>query len=648
MAIRTCLDLGRPLIVPVSLTKSPSRNCKFSVQSCSLSSNQSHKQLIVEVKEKLGRDYHSLPVGKNGRDDEEMILWFLKDRRFSVDEAISKLTKAISKVYCIFKGFEFAAIEWFDTWKCGSESIKLPKSVKKIADTGKAYVHDSLDVSGKPVLIVVASKHFPSIPGQGQLSSSYVTIDFSWFDEGFMEHDSVENEKLCVFLIEKALRKLVAGKEQILGIFDLRGFSTKNADLTYLTFLGQTLSSCGYAQMFCGKFHKQLFQSLVAEKTILLPTMLSSLKKNDRYLGQKQILQAMEVSGFDVFYYYYPKRLGQVLFVEAPFIFKPIWQVAKPLLRSNASLYSLDIKLIDNNLILNLENMGMQNTVRFCSVETTSCSIKTEQRLQSATFSRIARVRKSDGETEVVAIESPQYEVVHVESDFEVRLYVNSTWMSAPVNELSFEKATLFGFHSLDVQWLSENTVTNICQHVSWLDDEDESAILASLLTQSHSSPHFGASHRPQLFQYIQGANLNYSRIAMTAPVVTSIIPGAGPFRSSAYAVRFYLPLKFQADPPAPLDELHLKPYMWSSRCVAVRRFPGYAKDENVAGEAKRLAVSLSRSPWVNSTSTESNYSYSIAQYDSPFHFIGRANEVWADIKAPGANGCESSGIASY
>ncbi|KAB5525010.1 hypothetical protein DKX38_022759 [Salix brachista] len=196
------------------------------------------------------------------------------------------------------------------------------------------------------------------------------------------------------------------------------------------------------------------------------------------------------------------------------------------------------------------------------------------------------------------AIESPQYEVVHAESDFEVRSYVNSTWMSAPVNELSFEKATLFGFH--------------------------------------------------RLFQYIQGANLNYSRIAMTAPVVTSIIPGAGPFRSSAYAVRFYLPVKFQADPPAPIDELHLKPYMWNSRCVAVRKFHGYAKDENVAGEAKRLAVSLSRSPWFNSTSTESNYSYSIAQYDSPFHFIGRANEVWADIKAPGANGCESSGVASY
>ncbi|CAK7325061.1 unnamed protein product [Dovyalis caffra] len=196
------------------------------------------------------------------------------------------------------------------------------------------------------------------------------------------------------------------------------------------------------------------------------------------------------------------------------------------------------------------------------------------------------------------AIESPQYAVVHEESDFEVRLYVNSTWISAPVFQLSFEKSTLHGFH--------------------------------------------------RLFQYTQGANLNYSRIAMTAPVVTSIVPGAGPFRSSAFVVRFYLPVKFQADPPVPLDELHLKPYIWNSRCVAVRKFSGYANDENVVKEAKRLAVSLSRSPWANLTIAESNYSYSIAQYDSPFQFIGRTNEVWADVKASGANSCKSSGIASY
>lgn len=45
------------------------------------------------------------------------------------------------------------------------------------------------------------------------------------------------------------------------------------------------------------------------------------------------------------------------------------------------------------------------------------------------------------------ATESPQYEVVHAESDFEIRHYRDATWMSATVNELSFQKATLFGFH---------------------------------------------------------------------------------------------------------------------------------------------------------------------------------------------------------
>lgn len=49
--------------------------------------------------------------------------------------------------------------------------------------------------------------------------------------------DPIEDEKLCVFLIEKVLSKLPAGKEQILGIIDLRGFGTENADLKFLTFL---------------------------------------------------------------------------------------------------------------------------------------------------------------------------------------------------------------------------------------------------------------------------------------------------------------------------------------------------------------------------------------------------------------------------
>lgn len=49
--------------------------------------------------------------------------------------------------------------------------------------------------------------------------------------------DRAEDEKLCVFMIEKALQKLPTGKEDMLGIIDLRGFGTDNADLKFLTFL---------------------------------------------------------------------------------------------------------------------------------------------------------------------------------------------------------------------------------------------------------------------------------------------------------------------------------------------------------------------------------------------------------------------------
>jgi hypothetical protein len=37
------------------------------------------------------------------------------------------------------------------------------ESVKDVAETGKAYVHDFLDVNDRPVLIVVGSKHFPAV-----------------------------------------------------------------------------------------------------------------------------------------------------------------------------------------------------------------------------------------------------------------------------------------------------------------------------------------------------------------------------------------------------------------------------------------------------------------------------------------------------
>ncbi|XP_074316808.1 uncharacterized protein LOC141653066 [Silene latifolia] len=249
------------LCSPVRLS-TPQNFRRISVINCNSSSTldaDNSRKLVLQVKEKLKNDYHELPVGKNGRDDESMILWFLKDRKFAVDEAVQKLSRAI---------------KWRQEFGVSHLS---EDSVKGAAKTGKAYVHDLLDEKGRPVLIVVASKHFP-----GML-------------------DPIEDEKLCVFLVEKALSKLPEGKEDILGIVDLRGYGLANADLKFLTFL------------------------------------------------------------FDVFYYYYPKRLGQVLFVDAPFVFNPIWQLAKPLLKQYASL------------------------VRFCSVKTVREEYFTEDNLP-ATF----------------------------------------------------------------------------------------------------------------------------------------------------------------------------------------------------------------------------------------------------------------------
>ncbi|RZC72048.1 hypothetical protein C5167_035225 [Papaver somniferum] len=272
MAIRLRHPLRHHLLNPNHHTNKPLRVRKFSIKNEKSEPVEPHK-MVMKVKQTLEKDYKNLPVGKNGRDDEDMILWFLKDRKFDIVESVSKLTKAI---------------KWRQEFNVSELS---EESVERLARTGKAFVHDCLDVNGMPVLVVVASKHFPDCSWFSDITcffggflSCHITFsgNCGYNDIATMmwlqKEDQIENEKLCVFLIEKALSRLPDGKEEILGIFDFRGFGTENSDFEFLRFL------------------------------------------------------------FDVFYYYYPKRLGQVLFVDTPFLFFPLWQLIKPLLRSYASL----------------------------------------------------------------------------------------------------------------------------------------------------------------------------------------------------------------------------------------------------------------------------------------------------------------------
>lgn len=128
---------------------------------------------------------------------------------------------------------------------------------------------------------------------------------------------------------------------------------------------------------------------------------------------------------------------------------------------------------------------------------------------------------------------------------------------------------------------------------------------------------------------------MNFSHILIIVLVLTRIVLGAGPFGSSGYIVRFYLPKKFQDSPPMPLKELNLYPDHWEGHCVAFHKFSGFAKDDNIVNEVAKLADSLRNSPWTDlSLKGGENYAYSIAQYNNLFKIFGCLNEVWVNFIA--------------
>lgn len=190
------------------------------------------------------------------------------------------------------------------------------------------------------------------------------------------------------------------------------------------------------------------------------------------------------------------------------------------------------------------------------------------------------------------AIESPQYTVIRSELGVEIRLYNESSWMSSLVRGgTSFEKSTKEGFH--------------------------------------------------RLYQYRHGANLNSSHLLMTAPVLTSITNLSS--HESNYVVRFYLSSKYDGNGlPQPYPELNLVVDKWRSHCVAVRKFSGFAKDDNINGEMEALVTSLDKI-WSGKTATiEDKSTYTIAQYNASYHLSGRLNEVWINVSGFTAEGCPS------
>ncbi|WJX87655.1 hypothetical protein P8452_69820 [Trifolium repens] len=181
----------------------------------------------------------------------------------------------------------------------------------------------------------------------------------------------------------------------------------------------------------------------------------------------------------------------------------------------------------------------------------------------------------------VHAIESPKYIVIQTESDFEIRLYNESSWISAPSSGTnSFQQSTKTGFH--------------------------------------------------RLYQYIHGANSNSSKLAITAPILTRIPSSIS--SEVGYSVRMYVSPHFQGKPPQSNPELKLQLEKWKTQCIAVRKFNGYAKDDNINKEIEALVSSLNKHLDGTSTIMQDTSSYTIAQYNASFHNTERVNEVWINV----------------
>lgn len=134
----------------------------------------------------------------------------------------------------------------------------------------------------------------------------------------------------------------------------------------------------------------------------------------------------------------------------------------------------------------------------------------------------------------------------------------------------------------------------------------------------------------PRLFDYIQGKNKYNEKIEMTAPVISEVSPSDGPFCASSFVVSFYVPKLNQADPP-PAKGLHVQ--RWKPTYVAVRQFSGFVVDANIGAEAAALDASLVDTKWAaaiaKSRRVEHASIYTVAQYNSPFEFDHRVNEIW-------------------
>lgn len=138
----------------------------------------------------------------------------------------------------------------------------------------------------------------------------------------------------------------------------------------------------------------------------------------------------------------------------------------------------------------------------------------------------------------------------------------------------------------------------------------------------------------------MHGGNTDSSRLAFTAPVLTSITSStSSPSNGNDYVVMSYMSAKYNGKPPEPNPELNLQVEKLRAHCIAVRKFSGFARDDNINTEVEALRNSLSG----RSVTLQDKGNYAIAQYNNSRQISGRLNEVWINVSGSFVQGCPPS-----
>lgn len=119
----------------------------------------------------------------------------------------------------------------------------------------------------------------------------------------------------------------------------------------------------------------------------------------------------------------------------------------------------------------------------------------------------------------------------------------------------------------------------------------------------------------------------------MTAPVLTQVIPGAGPNCNSTFIVSFFTPFLYQtaAGPPVPTNPLVYLNQL-EALTVAIDVFGGFQNQKVVLAEAATLEAQVSADSSVTADTASFGDSWFVAGYDAPFKLTDRHNEIWLPV----------------